>query len=51
MATIRLMHFSTTGIGLGTASDRANVDAHPGTRPLAQMEQALAEAARAERAG
>ena len=50
-ATIRLMHFSTTGIGLGTAADRASVDAHPGSRPLAQLEQALSEATRAERSG
>ncbi|MGH2945058.1 MAG: CARDB domain-containing protein [Solirubrobacteraceae bacterium] len=50
-ATLRLMHFSTTGIGLGTAADRAGVNARPGSRPLAQLEQALAEAARAQRAG
>lgn len=50
-ATIRVMHFSSTGIGLGTADDRAYVDAHPGRRPLAQLEQALAEPTRAKRAG
>ena len=50
-ATLRLMHFSTTGVGLGTAADRAAVNARPGSRPLAQLEQALAEATRARRAG
>ena len=50
-ATLRLMHFSTAGIGLGTAADRAAVNARPGSRPLAQLEQALAEATRAQRAG
>ena len=50
-ATINLMHFSTAGVGLGTAADRAAVNDRPGSRPLAQLEQALADAARRQRNG
>lgn len=49
-ATINLMHFSTVGVGLGTSADRAAVDARPGSRPLAQLEQALADLTRQDRA-
>ena len=50
-ATLNLMHFSTAGVGLGTSADRGAIDARPGSRPLAQLEQALADLTRRDRAG
>ena len=50
-ATLRLLHFSTAGVGLGTAADRNAVNDRPGARPLAQLEQALAETTRQDRSG
>ena len=51
VATLKLLHFSTAGVGLGTSADRAAVDGRPGARPLAQLEAALAEATRQDRNG
>ncbi len=39
---IELTHFSTTGVGSGTAADRANIEAHPAARTQAQLEQEMA---------
>lgn len=41
--TLRLMHFSTPGVGLATPAERAAVVAHPPARAGAQLEQAAAQ--------
>ena len=48
--TLRLMHFSTPGVGLATASERAGVADNAPTRPGSQLEQAASEGARQDRA-
>ena len=48
--TMRLMHFSTPGVGLAAPGDRAGVLDNPPARAGAQLEQAASEAARQDRA-
>lgn len=47
---LSLTHFSTPGIGSGTAADRSAVQAHVPERTSAQYESVISEALRAERA-
>ena len=48
--TMRLMHFSTPGVGRAAPGDRAGVLDNPPARSGAQLEQIASEAARQERA-
>ena len=48
--TLRLMHFSTPGVGLASAAERAGVADNPPSRPGGQLEQASSEGARQGRA-
>lgn len=45
-----LTHFSTPGLGLGTAGDRSGVNNHPPARTQAQVEAAISSLIAAERA-
>ncbi len=47
---MRLMHFSTPGVGLAAPGDRAGVLDNAPARPGAQLEQASSEGARQDRA-
>ena len=47
--TLRLMHFSTAGVALATGADRAAAAARVPRREMAQLEHAVAEAARERR--
>lgn len=49
--TMKLTHFSTPGVGLGTDADREMVADHPPARTQAQYEQLLAEAPPQDRLG
>ena len=47
--TLRLMHFSTAGVARTTEADREQIAARVPERPIAQLEQSIAEHARVAR--